>query len=99
MLYTAYEWQRRIAAPARTTSALTARALEGLPAPLAALPGPRRVRALCQIVAGGPPPPARPDGGIDSVPVDGVMTEVYQRPALSPPFAPVLHFTKPAVSD
>jgi len=98
MLYTAYEWQRRLSAPARTTSALTARALEGLPAPLAALPGPRRVRALCQIVAGARPTHDRPDWGIDSVPVDGVETEVYQRPALSTPFATVLHFAKPAVS-
>src|SRR3954447_8344264 len=98
MLYTAFEWQRRLAAPARTTSALTARALEGLPAPLAALPGPRRVRALCQIVAGARPTHDRPDWGIDSVPADGVETEVYQRPALSTPFATVLHFAKPAVS-
>ena len=98
MLYTAYEWQRRLSAPARTTSALTARALEGLPTPLAALPGPRRVKAVCEIVARARPTHVRPDWGIDSVPVDGVPTDVHTQAALTTPFATVLHFVKPAVT-
>jgi poly(3-hydroxybutyrate) depolymerase len=99
MLYTAYEWQRRLAAPARTSSALTARALQGLPTPLAALPGPRRVRAMCEIVARARPTHVRPDWEIDAVTVDGETTAVDPRPVLSTPFATLRHFAKPAVVD
>ncbi len=98
MLYTAYEWQQRLTAPARTTSALAARALEALPAPLAGLPGPRRLRAACRIVADARPTHVRPDWGIDSVVVDGRAAEVVVESALSTPFADVLHFTKPDVA-
>lgn len=98
MLYTAYEWQRRLSAPARTTSALTARAIEALPAPLAALPGPRRLRAACRIVAEARPTHVRPDWGIDAVDVDGRTAEVAVEPVLSTPFADVLHFAKPDIA-
>jgi poly(3-hydroxybutyrate) depolymerase len=98
VLYTAYEWQQRLTAPARTTSALAARALEALPAPLAGLPGPRRLRAACRIVADARPTHVRPDWGIDSVVVDGRAAEVVVESALSTPFADVLHFTKPDVA-
>jgi poly(3-hydroxybutyrate) depolymerase len=98
VLYTAYEWQQRLTAPARTTSALAARALEALPAPLAALPGPRRVRAACRIVADARPTHVRPDWGIDSVDVAGRTAEVVVEPVLSTPFADVLHFTKPDIA-
>ena len=98
MLYTAYQWQQRLTAPVRTTSALTARALEALPAPLAGLPGPRRVRAACRMVADARPTHVRPDWGIDSVEVDGWPVDVAVRPELSTPFADVLHFAKPEVA-
>ncbi|SDN75589.1 polyhydroxyalkanoate depolymerase [Geodermatophilus sp. DSM 45219] len=98
MLYTAYQWQQRLTAPARTTTALTARALEALPAPLAALPAARRVRAACRIVADARPTHVRPEWGIDSVDVDGRPAEVAVEPVLSTPFADVLHFTKPDVA-
>jgi poly(3-hydroxybutyrate) depolymerase len=98
VLYTAYQWQQRLTAPARTTSALTARALEALPAPLAALPGSRRLRAACRIVADARPTHVRPDWGIDAVEVDGRTAEVVVESALSTPFADVLHFTKPDVA-
>ena len=98
MLYTAYEWQQRLTAPARTSSALTVRALEALPAPLAGLPGPRRLRAACRIVAEARPTHVRPDWGIDAVEVDGRPAEVVVGSALSTPFADVLHFAKPGVT-
>jgi poly(3-hydroxybutyrate) depolymerase len=98
VLYTAYQWQQRLTAPARTTSALTARALEALPAPLAALPGSRRLRAACRVVADARPTHVRPDWGIDAVEVDGRTAEVVVESALSTPFADVLHFTKPDVA-
>ena len=97
MLYTAYQWQQRLTTPVRTTSALTARALEALPAPLAGLPGSRRVRAACRMVADARPTHVRPDWGIDAVEVDGRSTGVEVSPALSTPFADVLHFAKPDV--
>jgi poly(3-hydroxybutyrate) depolymerase len=51
VLYTAYEWQRRLTAPARVSSQLLDRTLEGLPTPVAGLPVSRRIRVACQIVA------------------------------------------------
>ena len=98
MLYTAYEWQRRLTAPAQRTSALTARALEALPAPLAGLPGPRRLRAACRLVADARPTHVRPDWDIDAVDVDGRRAEVVAEPVLSTPFADVVHFTKPDIA-
>src|SRR5688500_5380252 len=99
MLYPAYEWQQRLTDPARTAAAWTAQALEGLPGPLAGLSSPRRLRAACRIAAGAWPTHARPDWGIDSVVVDGQATQVEATPALSTPFATVLHFAKPAVGE
>jgi poly(3-hydroxybutyrate) depolymerase len=99
MLYKAYIWQQRLTTPARTASALTARALESLPAPLAGLSATRAFRAACQVVASARPTHVRPDWGIDSVVVDGRVTEVAARPAFSTPFATVLHFAKPGVTD
>jgi poly(3-hydroxybutyrate) depolymerase len=98
VLYTAYEWQRRLTAPARTTTALTARALEALPGPLAALPGTRRLRAACRVVADAHATHVRPDWGIDTVDVDGRGAEVVVEPVLSTPFADVLHFSKPDIA-
>jgi poly(3-hydroxybutyrate) depolymerase len=98
MLYTAYEWQRRLTAPARTSSELLQRTLAVLPAPVAGLPGSRRLKAACQIVASAHPTHVRPDWGIDSVTVAGEETDVAVRPVLSTPFATLLHFGKPAVS-
>lgn len=98
MIYTAYEWQRRLTAPARTTSAIMTRALAGLPAPLADLPGTRRVRAACQIMASAHPTHVRPDWGIDEAVVDGAVAKTEVRAALSTPFATLVHFSKPAVS-
>ncbi|MGY1806954.1 polyhydroxyalkanoate depolymerase [Blastococcus sp. SYSU D00669] len=98
MFYTTYEWQQRVTAPARTGSALMSRALESLPAPLAALPGPRRLRAACRIVADARPTHERPDWGIASVSVAGRSTDVDVRPVLSTPFATVRHFAKPGVA-
>jgi poly(3-hydroxybutyrate) depolymerase len=99
VLYTAYEWQQRLTAPARTTSALTARAIEALPAPLAGLPGPRRLRAACRVVADARPTHVRPEWGIDAVEVGGRSAEVVVEPALSTPFADVVHFAKPGVGE
>src|SRR3954454_13434585 len=97
MIYTAYEWQQRLTAPARTGSAFVRRALDGLPAPVAGLPGPRRLRAACQIVASARPSHVRPDWGIDSVGVDGQATGVDVLSVVSTPFVSLLHFAKPAV--
>ena len=95
MLYTAYEWQQRLTAPARATSDLTARAIESLPAPLAALPGPRRLRAACRIAAAAHPTHVRPDWGIDTADVGGRAVPVTVEPVLSTPFADLLHFSTP----
>ena len=97
MLYTAYEWQRRLSGPTVAASHRIARALGGLPAPLASMGGPRRLRAACQVVSGARPTHVRPDWRIDSVTVDGLVTDVDIRPDLSTPFATLLHFSKPAV--
>lgn len=98
MLYTAYEWQQRLTAPARTTSALTARAIESLPRPLAGLPGPRRLRAACRIVADARPTHVRPEWGIDEVAVGGAPTPVEVTAVHSTPFADLLHFARPGVT-
>jgi poly(3-hydroxybutyrate) depolymerase len=98
VLYSAYVWQQRLTAPGRAASALTARALENLPAPLAGLPATRTIRAACQVVAAARPTHVRPDWGIDSAVVDGRVTEVDTQPAISTPFANVLHFAKPGVT-
>ena len=99
VLYNAYMWQQRLTAPGRAASAWTAQALETLPAPLAGLAGTRRFRAACQVVASARPTHVRPDWGIDSVMVDGRVAEVDARPVISTPFANVLHFAKPEVTD
>jgi len=97
MLYTAYEWQRRLTDPTVATSALVSRALDSLPPPLASRLGPRRLRAACQVVSGARPTHVRPDWRIDSVTVDGQVTDVDIRPDVTTPFATVLHFAKPDV--
>jgi poly(3-hydroxybutyrate) depolymerase len=99
MLYTAYEWQRRLTGPTVATSTRIARALGGLPAPLASMRGPRRLRAACQVVSGARPTHVRPDWRIDSVTVDGQVTDVDIRPDVTTPFATLLHFAKPDVSQ
>jgi poly(3-hydroxybutyrate) depolymerase len=98
VLYTAYEAQRRLSAPARRTSALTARAVRGMPRPLAALPGPRLVRATAELVAGAGATHERPAWGIDEVQVDGRAVAVVERPLLSTPFATLLHFATPSLT-
>src|SRR4051812_48951059 len=85
MIYRAYEWQQRLTAPARTTSALMTRALDGLPAPLADMSSTRRLRAACQIMASAQPSHVRPDWDMAEVLVDGDVTPVEARPALSTP--------------
>jgi poly(3-hydroxybutyrate) depolymerase len=99
VLYPVYELQKRLTAPALTGSALMTQALDSLPAPLAGLPVSRRLRAACQIVAGARPTHDRPDWDIDSVVVDGQVTEVDIRPGPSTPFATVRHFAKAGGSD
>ena len=98
MLYRAYEVHRRLTGPVRATSGLTASALHGLPAPLAALPAARRLRAACDIVSRARPTHTRPEWGIDAVPVGDERAEVAPRPALTTPFATLLHFAKPTVT-
>ena len=68
MLYTAYDVQRRAAAPVLAATELAARALHALPSPLAATPGVRQVRAVCDILARARPTHERPAFGIDRVP-------------------------------
>jgi poly(3-hydroxybutyrate) depolymerase len=97
MLYTAYEWQRRLTGPTVATSARVARALGNLPAPLASMRGPRRLRAACQVLSGARPTHVRPDWRIDSVTVDGQVTGVDITPGVTTPFATLLHFAKPDV--
>jgi poly-beta-hydroxyalkanoate depolymerase len=92
MLYTAYEWQRRLSSPALTTSERLARTLQGLPAPVAGLAGARRLKAACEIVASARPTHVRPDWGIESVVVDGRLSDVDVRPVMTTPFATLRHF-------
>jgi hypothetical protein len=99
MLYTAYEWKRRLTAPARISSQSLDRTLETLPAPVAGLPVSRQIRAACQIVAASRPTHIRPDWGIDSVLVGGEEAGVTVRPVLSTPFATLLHVDEPSVGD
>jgi poly(3-hydroxybutyrate) depolymerase len=98
MLYTAYEWQRRLTGPTVATSALVSRALDSLPTPLASMRGPRRLQAACQVVSGARPTHVRPDWRIDSVTVGGQVTDVDIRPGVTTPFATLLHFAKPDVT-
>jgi polyhydroxyalkanoate depolymerase len=98
MLYQAYELHRRAATPLRNASALTARALGALPAPVPGRPPLRRVRAACDLLAHAGPTHARPDWGIDSVVVDGREVEVDRRTELSTPFGSLVHFARPAVT-
>jgi poly(3-hydroxybutyrate) depolymerase len=98
MIYTAYEWQRRLSTPARSTSGFLARTLQSLPAPVAGLAGPRRLKAACEVVASARPTHVRPDWGIESVVVDGRLSDVDVRPVMSTPFATLRHFDKPSVS-
>jgi polyhydroxyalkanoate depolymerase len=98
MIYTAYEWQRRLSTPARSTSEFLARTLQSLPAPVAGLAGPRRLKAACEVVASARPTHVRPDWSIESVVVDGRLSDVDVRPVMTTPFATLRHFDKPAVS-
>ncbi len=98
MLYPAYEWQRRLAEPARISSKLLHRTLSGLPAPVAQLAGTRRLKAVSEIVAGTRPTHVRPDWGIDSVTVAGEPVPVTVEPVLATPFATLLHFATPGVT-
>jgi poly(3-hydroxybutyrate) depolymerase len=97
MLYSAYELHRRAVRPVRLTSALTARAVGALPAPLAALPGARQLRAACDIVARARPTHWCPEWGIDAVAVGGREVEVRREPVLATPFATLQHFARPEV--
>lgn len=99
MLYAAYELQDRAGRPLRSASHLTARALSGLPGPLAGLPAVRHVRAACDVLSHAHPTYVRPAWGIDSVDVEGRPTEVIERPGLTTPFATLVHFEKPGVTD
>jgi poly(3-hydroxybutyrate) depolymerase len=99
MLYEAYVWQERLTAPGRAASAWGARAVDSLPAQFAGLAGTRRFRAACEVIAAARPTHVRPDWRIDSVLVDGRVTEVDPRSAVSTDFATVLHFAKPHVQD
>ena len=96
MLYSTYEFQRRMGAPVVAASGLTSKALRALPGPLGRAPGVRRVRALCDIVAKARPTHVRPDFGIESVTVGGETIAVTEEPVLTTPFATVLHFAKRA---
>ncbi|WP_409329683.1 polyhydroxyalkanoate depolymerase [Trujillonella humicola] len=97
MLYNAYELHRRAVRPVRMTSALTARAVGALPAPLAGLPGARRLRAACDIVARARPTHRCPEWGIDTVSVGGREVRVRREPEFATPFATLQHFARPAV--
>src|SRR3954454_6609161 len=98
MLYTAYEWHRRLTAPSRTTSALVQRALGRWPAPWGGSPGLRWLAAVCRIVESAHPTHERPDWGIDSGTGQDRVTDVTVRPVLSTPFATRRHFAKPGVN-
>jgi poly(3-hydroxybutyrate) depolymerase len=98
MLYPAYEWHRRLTEPARLSSKLLHRTLSGLPAPLAQLPGTRRLKAVSEVVAGARPTHVRPDWGIDSVTIAGESVQVAVRPVLTTPFATLLHFATSGVT-
>ena len=98
MLYTAYDVQRRAAEPVLAVTELAARALHALPSPLAAAPGVRQVRAVCEILARARPTHERPAFGIDRVLVGEREVEVVERPVTATPFATLLHFDRPAVS-
>ena len=97
MLYTAYEMNRRMGAPVVAASEWTARALQGLPAPLSRTPAVRHMRAACDILANARPTHHRPAFGITTVPVGDREADVYERPALKTPFGTLLHFAKPSV--
>lgn len=98
MLYDAYELHRRMNRPVRMTSALTARALGALPAPVAALPGARRLQAACDIVARARPTHRCPEWGIDSVQVGDTAAEVTREAVRTTPFATLQHFARPSVA-
>ncbi len=99
MLYRAYELNRRAAAPVVAASDLTARALHALPSPLAGAPAIRHLRAACDIVARVQPTHVRPAFGIDAVRVGDRMAAVSETPLTRTPFATLLHFEKPSVTD
>ncbi|MGY2082314.1 polyhydroxyalkanoate depolymerase [Blastococcus sp. SYSU DS0539] len=98
MLYRAYQWNRRTAAPVVTASQLTARALRAVPAPLARTPAVRHMRAACDILGHARPTHDRPAFGIESALVDGETVAVQERPTMRTPFATLLHFAKPSVA-
>ncbi|MGY1591340.1 polyhydroxyalkanoate depolymerase [Geodermatophilus sp. SYSU D00708] len=99
MLYTAYEWNRRASTPVVTASGLTARALSTLPTALSGRTAVRHLRAACDIVARARPTHHRPEYGIDVVPVGDRLADVREEPLTATPFATLLHFAKPSVTD
>jgi polyhydroxyalkanoate depolymerase len=98
MLYTAYDVQRRAAAPVLAATELASRALHALPSPLASSPGVRQVRAVCDILSRARPTHERPAFGIDRVVVGEHEVDVVERPVTATPFATLLHFAKPSVT-
>jgi poly(3-hydroxybutyrate) depolymerase len=97
MLYSAYQLQRRLTRPVRTTSGLTTRALHVLPSSVAAMPPLRQLEVACDIVSHARPTHYRPDWGIDSVQVGDEVAAVVPQPVMATPFATLLHFDKPTV--
>src|ERR687890_712096 len=90
---------RRMGAPLVAASEWTARALQGLPAPLGRTPAIRHMQAACDILANARPTHHRPAFGITSVRVGDREADVFERPALRTPFGTLLHFSKPSVTD
>jgi polyhydroxyalkanoate depolymerase len=99
MLYATYELNRRMGSPAVAASALTARALQQLPAPLGNRRSVRHLRAAAEILAKARPTHTRPQFGIGSVPVDGVEVAVTERALWATPFATLLNFAKPTAGQ
>jgi len=99
MLYATYELNRRMGSPVVAASALTARALQTLPSPVAKRRSVRHLRAACEIAAKARPTHTRPEFGITGVPVEGVEVAVTERALYATPFATLINFAKDVAVD
>ncbi len=94
MLYTAYQAQRDLTAPAVSMAALTGQVLGRLPSSLADAAPLRWYKATYEILARARLTHSRPSFSMLPVRVDGDLVPIHERVVDSTPFARLVHFAK-----
>ena len=100
MLYRSYQAATDMLLPARWSAGLASSALDAFPPPwVRTIPSLARVAAGWEMLVRAGLTYHRPDYGIDSVTVGGDLVPVEEETALSTPFADLVRFAKPGITD